>query len=134
MRAFRRMTHPGSCTYFQSPKPHITHLRPATFPPSFALLVLTFPCPLQSITFPYFPSPSSTNNFSLLSLTLFNQQLSLYSVSTTTLSFTAHTFYTLSTMGLIDKTRFDSIPKVTFYLTAVFELRGETDQYTYSIE
>jgi len=30
-------------------------------------------------------------------------------------------------MGLIDKTRFDSIPKVTFYLTAVFELRGKTD-------
>jgi hypothetical protein len=37
-------------------------------------------------------------------------------------------------MVFIHKDRFDSMPKVTFYITTVFELRGETDKYTYSIE
>lgn len=32
------------------------------------------------------------------------------------------------------KGRHDPQPKVTFYLTLVFELHGGTDQYTYSIE
>jgi hypothetical protein len=40
----------------------------------------------------------------------------------------------LSTMVFIHKDCFDSMPKVTFYITTVFELRGETDKYTYSIE
>jgi len=32
------------------------------------------------------------------------------------------------------KSRHDSQPKVTFYLTLVFELHADTEQYTYSIE
>lgn len=37
-------------------------------------------------------------------------------------------------MAFIHKDRFKSMPKVTLYLTTVFELRGETDKYTYSTE
>jgi hypothetical protein len=37
-------------------------------------------------------------------------------------------------MVFIHKDRFDSLPKVTLYLTQVFELRGDTGKYTYSIE
>jgi hypothetical protein len=35
---------------------------------------------------------------------------------------------------LKQKVRHDNQPKVTFYLTLVFELHTESEQYTYSIE
>lgn len=37
-------------------------------------------------------------------------------------------------MTPLHKGRHDSPPRVTFYLTLVFELTGATEQYTYSIE
>jgi hypothetical protein len=37
-------------------------------------------------------------------------------------------------MVFIHKDRFESMPKVTFHITTVYERRGETDKYTYSIE
>jgi len=37
-------------------------------------------------------------------------------------------------MVFIHKDRFDSLPKVTLYLTLVFERRFDTDKYMYSME
>ena len=37
-------------------------------------------------------------------------------------------------MVFIHKDRFDSMPKVTLYLTTAFERRGVTDKYMFSME
>lgn len=47
---------------------------------------------------------------------------------------TARPTSTISPLAYHQHIRFDLQPRVTFYLTLVFELRGDTDQYMYSID
>jgi hypothetical protein len=37
-------------------------------------------------------------------------------------------------MVFIHRDRFDLMPRTTFYITAIFELRGDTEKYVYSME
>jgi hypothetical protein len=75
---------------------------------SFALLFLTFPHSLYPTTF--------------LLHRFFNNNTFLDLAQQT------------STMGYIPRDRFASMPRTTFYITTIFELRGESDKYVYSIE
>jgi hypothetical protein len=37
-------------------------------------------------------------------------------------------------MVFIHRDRFDLMPRTTFYITTIFELRGASDKYVYSLE